>query len=131
MNDDRMASDPHGWMTTYTGLRIWPCDLRASDILLTDIAHGLSIENRFGGHTFEPYSVAQHSLLVFQIANVIAPIDDCEYGGIVHLGALFHDAAEAYIKDIPTPIKRHLGEAYREIEIRAETAVASCSSTRS
>ena len=71
---------------------------------IEDIAHGLANKCRFGGHTKEFYTVAQHSINALGLVNR-------EY----KLAALLHDAAEAYISDIPTPIKREL-QQYCDIE---------------
>lgn len=74
-------------------------------ICIEDIAHSLSYQCRFGGHLPKFYSVAQHSL------NCSYLIEDEE----LKLAALLHDASEAYLMDIPRPIKRGLSN-YKEIE---------------
>lgn len=102
------------WMTTYTGRQFFPMAPRLDDIVIEDIAHALAAANRFNGHTREPYSVAQHSVLVsIEIERHVAPWDRLRaafYG-------LLHDASEAYLCDVPRPLKRlDAFAAYREAE---------------
>ncbi|HLO65303.1 MAG TPA: hypothetical protein VK165_20260 [Azonexus sp.] len=99
------------WMLTASGKQFDPVDPQPEMIDLVDIAHGLAHECRFAGQCRRFYSVAQHSILASQI---VAP----EYA----LEALLHDAAEAYIKDIPSPIKRLLPD-YRALEAKVETVI--------
>lgn len=68
-----------------------------------EIAHPLSLICRFGGHTPQHYSVAQHSV----IASTIVRSDRPD----LQLGALLHDAAEAYLGDLIRPIKWLLRQA--------------------
>jgi hypothetical protein len=84
-------------MQTHSGRRFYPLDPRQEDLNLTDIAHALSHVCRFGGHCRHFYSVAQHSVLVASILP--APLK---------LAGLLHDATEAYLIDLPTPIKAAL-----------------------
>lgn len=88
------------WIQTFTGKKIYPLEPASKDIRLEDIAHALALTCRFGGHCREFYSVAQHSVLV---SRYCAP-EDAAWG-------LMHDAAEAYLVDLPNPIKRGLREA--------------------
>lgn len=99
------------WLQTFLGVQFFPLDPRPEDIHLEDIAVALSNLNRFGGHTRWPYSVGQHSILV---ANHCLRTEA--------LAGLLHDATEAYLVDVPRPIKRHLG-GYVEIESRLATVI--------
>lgn len=74
-------------------------------ICIEDITHALSMQCRFGGHLSSFYSVAQHSLYCSYL------IEDDK----LKLAALLHDASEAYLLDIPRPIKNNLTN-YKEIE---------------
>jgi len=97
--------DREGWIVTYTNKRFYPLDPRIDDIDIIDIAHALSNMPRYTGHTKQFYSVAQHSYLVsiFSVPHA--------------LFGLLHDASEAYLCDIPTPVKySEVFAAYRKIE---------------
>lgn len=83
------------WIATYTGKRFYPFDPRPEDIDVNDIIHALSNQSRFAGHCTKFYSVAQHCVLV----SLMCPDEDALWG-------LLHDASEAYLVDIPTPLKR-------------------------
>jgi hypothetical protein len=93
-----------GWIQTYTGDRIYPLDPKPEEINIEDIAHSLSLQCRYNGHCERFYSVAEHSLL---LSYLVEP----EYA----LDALMHDASEAYLADIPRPIKPYL-QGYYEHE---------------
>ena len=84
------------------------------------IAWSLSQQARFTGHALRPYSVAEHSLLVCDIAEQ-------ELGLDVHgqLAALMHDAHEAFVGDLHTPGKREVGEAWYAWERKWESVVHS------
>jgi uncharacterized protein len=95
-----------GWLQTYTGRQFWPLDARPEEIDILDIAHALSCQGRFAGHTRAFYSVAQHSV---EVSIHCAPTDA--------LWGLLHDASEAYLVDLPTPIKHDPGmQTYRYAE---------------
>lgn len=101
------------FIITYTGRQFELLAPTPLMVDLHDIAHALSLICRFNGHTQHHYSVAQHSVLVSR--NVPPHL---------RLDALLHDAAEAYVGDVTSPLKRALGEAYKQIEARVEWAIA-------
>lgn len=107
------------WILTRSGKRIDLEQPQAIDICLDDISHHLALINRFAGATLCPYSVAQHSLFVADICEQhLGMTDPC---GL--LAALMHDAHEAYIGDISSPMKRALGDRMSFVEARHERAV--------
>jgi len=90
---------------TYTGKYIDPFNPESSDIDILDIAHALSHQCRFAGHTTVFYSVAQHCVMVSENQLVLDR----------RLQALLHDASEAYLLDIPSPVKSRI-KKYAEAE---------------
>lgn len=84
---------------TFTGTGFDPLHPRTEDVRLDDIAQALSNTCRFNGHTPRFYSVAQHAVLVAEI--VLSVSNDPRWA----LLALHHDSAEAYLMDVPRPIK--------------------------
>jgi hypothetical protein len=104
------------WFTTYTGRRIDLARPRPEDVELEDLAHHLSQLCRFGGASRRFYSIAEHSVLV---SHVIAPRHA--------LPGLFHDAHEAYLGDLVSPLKKLIGEVtplYRELAAAWDRAIA-------
>ncbi|EKQ1114474.1 HD family hydrolase [Morganella morganii] len=99
------------YIATSTGKHIDFTNITPDQICIEDIARGLSNECRFAGQLESFYSVAQHSVYVSQI---VPP--ECA------LEALLHDAAEAYIKDIPSPLKAMLPD-YKAVEKRIEAVI--------
>ena len=98
---------------TFTGKMVDPFALNPDDICVEDLAHALSMQCRFTGHTREFYSVAQHSVLVSVYCDP----------AIALLG-LLHDASEAYLMDLPRPLKYSpLFAFYREREQAAMDAI--------
>ncbi len=87
------------FIETYTGRRFRPLAPVTQDIDIRDIAHALSQQCRFSGHTTVHYSVAEHSVRVCRLLH--------EWGcpPSVQLWGLLHDASEAYLVDIPSPLK--------------------------
>jgi hypothetical protein len=82
------------WIQTYTGKAFYPLEDEPGIIDIRDIAHALSLQCRFNGHCRVFYSVAQHSV---HVSEVVEPA--------YALWGLLHDAAEAYMSDLPRPVK--------------------------
>lgn len=103
---------------TFTGKRVDPFNMTPDDVCIEDIAHHLSQVNRYNGATPYPYSVGQHSLLVADLLMIGGA------GPRVELAGLLHDASEAYINDVTTPVKYNaMSEGYRELEWRLQRLV--------
>jgi hypothetical protein len=83
------------WIQTRSGLSFFPLDPRAEDINIFDIASALSKQCRFTGHSNCFYSVGQHSV---HVSELVPPE--------LALAGLLHDASEAYLSDLPSPLKR-------------------------
>lgn len=115
-------------------------------IILEDIAWSLSRQGRFVCHTLseEVYNIAQHSIFVkdlilealaghTSLSQSFTDFMHLEYGVFdftltknkILAHALFHDAPEAYLVDLPSPLKRHaaLREPYKELERRMQRAI--------
>ena len=92
------------WVQTYTGKIANIFKFKPSSYCIEDVAHSLSNQCRFYGHTRTFYSVAEHSVHVSELVELWGgTIDDQRWG-------LLHDAAEPYIGDIAKPIKHRAGD---------------------
>lgn len=87
---------------THSGRMVDLLNVTPEDIKLSDISWALAHINRFYGHASRSYSVAEHSINVARLLPEPIKI----YG-------LLHDAHEAYIGDLSTPMKQALA---RQIE---------------
>lgn len=96
---------------TYRGQMLDLLDPKPHMIDIESIAWGLAGVNRFAGQAHTRYTVAEHSILV---SYLVEPA--------LAKAALLHDAAEAYLGDVPTPLKSLLPD-YRRIYRRVEFAV--------
>ncbi len=102
----------NSWIQTYTGIKLWPLDPHPDQINIDDIAHSLSMLCRFNGHCLRFYSVAEHSI---HVSNIVSPEN--------RLWGLLHDAAEAYLSDVPKPVKMAL-EQFHQLENRMLAVIA-------
>lgn len=101
-----------GYFNTVSGRSINFNNPQLDQIDTKDIAHALSNVCRFGGHCPEFYSVAQHSLMVWWLADTA-----------LKLPALLHDTPEAYINDMIKPLKTIVGKPYLDIEQKFESLI--------
>jgi 5'-deoxynucleotidase YfbR-like HD superfamily hydrolase len=104
-----------------SGRRLDLLDPSPLDIELEDIAHGLARVARWNGQTVgsHAYSVAQHTLLVDDLAGVLMP----RIGAEARLALLLHDAPEYVIGDMISPFKALIGGAYKAVEARLLAAI--------
>ena len=110
---------PGPYLQTVSGRFVNPFDPDPAQLDPGDIARALANVCRFGGHCRPFYSVAQHSVIVSELVEA--------RGGDVEdvFAALMHDASEAYLGDMPHPIKHRspLGAAFREAEAALEAVL--------
>lgn len=115
--DIKIRTYPHG-------REVNPLALRPEDVHVDDTAHALARIGRFNGHTRFFYSVAQHAVLASRhvLSNPwdVAP---SFRGTLARYAALHHDDGEAYLGDMPTPLKRSSRlQAYRDASDAAQRA---------
>jgi uncharacterized protein len=115
------GAPPRAWQRMLSGRRLDLLDPSPMDIEIEDIAHGLARVARWNGQTVgeHGFSVAQHSLVVEQIAAHLDPALEPRW----RLAALLHDAAEYVIGDMISPFKAALGVDYKAFEERLENAI--------
>ena len=117
--DHHAPPAPGPYLQTVSGRWVNPFDPDPEQLDIGDIARALANQCRFGGHCRVFYSVAQHSVIVSQLVQ--------ERGGDVEdaFAALMHDASEAYLGDMPHPLKHRspLGAAFKEAEDHLEAAL--------
>lgn len=107
------------FIETFTGVRFRPLAPRSADIRIEDIAHGLSNQCRYSGHVRHFYSVGEHSVRVSLLLAAWG------HSPMIQLWGLLHDGSEAYLVDLPSPLKRRreIGQGYRKAERRLMRAV--------
>ncbi len=98
------------WITSFTGRKINFNELSHADICIEDIATGLSNICRFNGQCGKFYSVAEHCVL---------GAEHLKYTLKNHAAAkafLLHDASEAYLGDVSSPLKNIIESIYLPLE---------------
>lgn len=111
---------PKDHYATATGVAFNPVEPKIDRINFDDIAISLSNNCRWGGHTEVPYTIAQHSIMVLV---VLEHVMGRHVTPELQRQALMHDASEAYLLDMPAPIKNQMPE-YKAIENRLQRAIA-------
>jgi 5'-deoxynucleotidase YfbR-like HD superfamily hydrolase len=116
---DHGPPGPGPYLQTVSGRWVNPFDPDPGQLDAGDIARALANQCRFGGHSRVFYSVAQHAVIVSELVE--------QRGGDVEdvFAALMHDATEAYLGDMPHPLKHRspLGAAFKEAEDHLERAL--------
>lgn len=117
----KTVQSPRAWQRMLSGRRLDLIDPSPLDIEIEDIAHGLARVARWNGQTIgdNAFSVAQHSIIVEQIALFIKP----NLTPQERMMALLHDAPEFVIGDMISPFKNALGIDYRIFEDKLERAI--------
>lgn len=110
-----MPSNPKHCIVTYSGKVVEFGNIKVTDINIEDIAHSLSNLCRFTGHCSEFYSVASHSILCSRLVDG-TPQEKMQ--------ALLHDAPEAYLNDLSSPLKSFIRGRYMEEHDRLEKIIA-------
>ena len=118
---DPAARPRRAWQRMLSGRRLDLLDPSPKDIEIEDIAHGLARVARWNGQTVgdHAFSVAQHALLVEEIAIAMHPDLTRRW----RLAALLHDAPEYVIGDLISPFKAALGLDYKAFEIKLLEAI--------
>ncbi|MDO4460521.1 MAG: hypothetical protein Q4C42_10695 [Clostridia bacterium] len=98
-------------ITTYTGKHFDPTEPKAELIDFRDIAHALPHICRGNGQVSTFFSVGQHCLNCAKEALARG------FSKRLALACLVHDASEAYMSDLPRPLKQVWPE-YRKYEDR-------------
>ena len=115
----------NAYIMTYSGVKFYPFNPNPQDVPHEDIARALSKLNRFGGHTPKFYSVAEHAVHASETLEKLldAYTDEAHAAGVSHPAfsrdllrwAQHHDDSEAFLVDMPRPIKNHMPE-YNRVE---------------
>lgn len=108
-----MSSNRYGdWIQLHSGKPFFPLDPRPEEIDIDDIAWSLAHQCRYNGHTNRFYSVAEHCVHI----SFAVPLEQALWG-------LLHDASEAYLSDLPRPLKPFIPD-YKVCEDRLMRCVA-------
>lgn len=115
------SGPPRVWQRMLSGRRLDLADPSPFDIEISDIAHGLARVARWNGQTSgaHAFSVAQHSVMVEEIAGLANPA----LAASGRMAALLHDAPEYVVGDMISPFKALVGGEYKVVEARLQAAI--------
>jgi uncharacterized protein len=121
----RAAPPQRAWQRMLSGRRLDLLQPSPADIEIADIAHGLARVARWNGQTLGEHalSVAQHCLIVEEIARDSADVQQTPWTQENALAALLHDAPEYVVGDLISPFKAAIGFDYKAFEIRLLQAI--------
>lgn len=95
------------YIYTHSGRKVLPYNPNPDHIVLEDITYGLAGINRFNGQT--RLSVLRHSIaLCLWVRDSMPKAIEAQHY------ALFHDASEAYLMDVPVPLKMYVNSEWAE-----------------
>jgi hypothetical protein len=103
-------------ISTFTGREFFPLEPHAEDVDPIDVAHALSLKCRYTGHCTVFYSVAEHCALMSDY------LERQGLGPVAAFYGLIHDAGEAYLPDVASPIKA-LIPGFKDSETRVLAAI--------
>lgn len=116
---DHLYTVEDGWVEVFTGRQFRYKEPTVEMVHIIDIAQSLGKTARYAGHTHTFYSVAEHSCLMMRYASK----HNKGLSNKMLLTILLHDATEAYLPDLPTPLKHMLPE-FRAFEQDLEEVIA-------
>lgn len=124
-----MEENDLAYIRTYSGGYFYPAHPELLVPRINDIAHALSRVCRYNGHLWDFYSVAQHSLLVeaYSTKAMLKENPNIEKRSLkkFSMQALLHDASEAYLPDMPSPVKQFLPD-FKVLEKKVMTQIFRC-----
>lgn len=121
----RRPSKWDGCIPTHTGQSFDVLDPKTEDVRIEDVVQGLAYKFRYGGQ-IGPITVAEHSVLVSKVIEVLWPDPK------VMMAGLLHDGCEAYTHDIQAPVRKFVRVQMRngdliswgDMERRINTAIS-------
>lgn len=100
------------WIQSFSATQIFPREMAHSVFTVEDVAQGLGKRCRFTGQCSSFYSVAEHSVLGAEA--LLESTSDRELAAAF----LLHDVSEAFLPDVPTPLKPFLSVELAEDDLR-------------